>query len=357
MDAEHRVGAGVDLVDRPAVGAVIGAVAVAIHGAIFARHRVEVARHALADAEAIAAEHAVDQRADAAAAFADDLLIRSALAVIAGGRAIGGHAGAIGAVGAVVIAIALVAVPGAAIGVAHVLPDRPDSPLQIEALAFGQAVIGQALLHAGEVVELAAEAIGFAGIDRPGADSGVEPLMKLADADVVGIVHAILAGDGAVGGGIILGGRRGGRAERRSGGGQQKHLPHGYSPHHAPHELSRRVLTHVSGEGFPLRTQRPSSTRAWVAIWASIGAVVTEAVRARSTVRRNCSIRGPWLATHLSTTPLGSSDLRRSRNSSRSCSKSRARPAVSSRSHWSRASKWLAAFCAQSSPSASPSLV
>ena len=46
-----------------------------------------------------------------------------------------------------------------------------------------------------------------------------------------------------------------------------------------------------------------SSTRAWVAIWASIGAVVTGAVRARSTVRRNCSMRGPCSATHLSTVP------------------------------------------------------
>ena len=42
--------------------------------------------------------------------------------------------------------------------------------------------------------------------------------------------------------------------------------------------------------------QRASSTRAWVAIWASIGAVVTLAVRARSTVRRNCSMRGPCAA-------------------------------------------------------------
>ena len=38
---------------------------------------------------------------------------------------------------------------------------------------------------------------------------------------------------------------------------------------------------------------RASSTRAWVAIWASIGAVVTGAVRARSTVRRNWSMRAP----------------------------------------------------------------
>ena len=61
-------------------------------------------------------------------------------------------------------------------------------------------------------------------------------------------------------------------------------------------------------------------------------------------------MRGPCSATHLSTAALGSSPLRRSRNSRRSCSKSRARPAVSSRSHWSRAWKWLAAFCAQSRP-------
>ena len=114
------------------------------------------------------------------------------------------------------------------------------------------------------------------------------------------------------------------------------------------------------GESTTRRTrrlaQRPSSTRAWVAIWASIGAVVTEAVRARSTVRRNCSMRGPWSATQASTTAAGSPLLRRSRNSSRNCSKSRARPAVSSRSHWSRAWKRLAAFCAQSSPRASPKL-
>ena len=54
-------------------------------------------------------------------------------------------------------------------------------------------------------------------------------------------------------------------------------------------------------------------------------------------------MRGPWSAIHLITVAPGSPPRRRSRKSSRSCSKSRDRPAVSSRSHWSRAWKCLAA--------------
>src|SRR3546814_178151 len=51
---------------------------------------------------------------------------------------------------------------------------------------------------------------------------------------------------------------------------------------------------------------RPSKTLACVAIWASIGAVVTGAVRARSTTRRNWAMRASWARPHLSTTALGS---------------------------------------------------
>src|SRR3954468_18700978 len=94
IDAHHRVGATVDLVDRAAVGTVIIAVTVPVLVAIGIGHAGQIAGDARADAQpgrggailVAAAEDAVDQAAEADRASgvgAGDFLVRAALAVIA----------------------------------------------------------------------------------------------------------------------------------------------------------------------------------------------------------------------------------------------------------------------------------
>ena len=83
-----------------------------------------------------------------------------------------------------------------------------------------------------------------------------------------------------------------------------------------------------------IRLSGPSRIRAWPAICASIGALTCPSVRARPISWRNWSIRARCSPIHASTASSSCSlPAKRDRNSIRNCSKSRARPAVSSRSH------------------------
>lgn len=170
----HGLGSCIDLIDLPSVRAKIALVGVAVPVAIFIRNAVKIRRRALPNLQCcrISAQYAIDHAAQSATLLAlrvsvVGVFVPAIVAII--------PTSVIPVTVRIVIAVAVasaLAIPvaitslRAAVGLAHLLPERAQPHLKVPPFLIVQAVSAIAALQLGQRSQRCAKRQGFAAADR-----------------------------------------------------------------------------------------------------------------------------------------------------------------------------------------------